>query len=413
MGSFHIRLLLASFAALTPFSLSAQQAGGSVQDFQLDPARDPNRPKGPEREGPEVDNRPAVSLPGLKPVEPLVVPSVPPPVATTQPRPVPEPTRAEPVRERPAPPATVPVRETPSRAETLPEPPPSAAEPQATAPAPIAEPPVVATPAPADPVATPPLQDAPVAPSEPPAGGLPWPWLIGGAVVALAAAAWFLLRRKPVVAESAIEDAPVERVQPVETPPPAPPAPEMAPASHGFTVPAPPTPAAVAAARLTLEFEALEARSSLVAATVGYRLMIRNEGTIDAENVVVATVMANAEAKQEQALARFFASPADAPSHQIGRVGAGDWVEMKGELRLDHNAITPIRVQDKALFIPILAFTAHYTWEGDHRGYSAAAFIVGQESDPPQERMAPFRLDLGPRQFRSIGSRLGQTALVT
>jgi hypothetical protein len=396
MGFLHLRLLpvpiAALVAALVPVHAIAQQGGGSVQDFRLDPALDPNRPKPPEREGPEVDNRPAPVLPATPPAEitpPAAQPQlVPPPVI--RPAPVPAPDRAE---------RTPEVSQPTPRAEPAPVAPvaPAPLSPPATAPAPAAQ-----------------LPQAPVADLQPsttearaptPSGGLPWLWIAVGLAIAAGLGAFLMLRRRGAPAE---EPAIEEPAEPVAATAPA----------EGFAVPAPPmpvpaVPAPAATARLSLEFEALEARTSIVAATIGYRLTIRNEGAIDAQDVVVAAVMANAEAQQEQTLARFFAAPTDAPTHQIGRVGAGDWVEMKGELRLDHNAIAPIRVQDKMLFIPVLAFTAHYGWDGGHRGYSAAAFIVGQESDPPQERMAPFRLDLGPRQFKSIGSRLGQSALVS
>jgi hypothetical protein len=31
--------------------------------------------------------------------------------------------------------------------------------------------------------------------------------------------------------------------------------------------------------------------------------------------------------------------------------------------------------------------------------------MVGREANPPQPKMGPFRLDLGPRRFASLGQR--------
>lgn len=417
MGRF-ILLSLPAMATMLAPTVAAAQQGQTLREFQLDPARDPNRP---QVEGPEVDNRPRLRLPGVEqptieqpPVLANPPPETQPPVDSSQPQQGPQAA----AQQRPEPrPTTTPTPET-RRSEA---PPPA----QATETQPSVQAPadgsadealnVAGDAAPAEAantlVSPPPItSDLPLAPPADRDGG-GWPWAAVVALMAAAVGLFLILRRHPRKYEAPVE--PVDATPPTDSA-----AVEPAPEDQS-SLPRPPgIPIAVAkapapAARLSLQFEVLEARTSIVAVTIAYRLMIRNEGALDAQDVVVAAVMANAEAKQEQTLARFFATPGDAPSHQVGRIGAGDWVEMKGELRLDHNAITPIRVQDKALFIPVLAFTAHYGWAEGRRGYSAAAFIVGQESDPPQERMAPLRLDLGPRQFRSIGSRVGQSALVT
>lgn len=409
MGRF-ILLALPSMAIMLAPAVAAAQQGQTLREFQLDPARDPNQP---QVEGPEVDNRPKLRLPGVE--QPTI----------EQPPALANPPEAQRQAESPQP-QQAPPEPRPTSTRT-----PGTRQSETPLPAPATETqPSVRTQAdgstdkalnvadeaaPAEPanalVSPPPIMsDLPLAPpAERDGGG--WPWAAVVALVAAAVGLFLMLRRHPREDEALVEPV------------------DARPATNGFAVepaheepsslPQPPgIPITVAkaiapAARLSLQFEVLEARTSIVAVTIAYRLMIRNEGALDAQDVVVAAVMTNAEAKQEQTLARFFATPGDAPSHQVGRIGAGDWVEMKGELRLDHHAITPIRVQDKALFIPVLAFSAHYGWAEGRRGYSAAAFIVGQESDPPQERMAPLRLDLGPRQFRSIGSRVGQSALVT
>ncbi len=76
-------------------------------------------------------------------------------------------------------------------------------------------------------------------------------------------------------------------------------------------------------------------------------------------------------------------------------------------MRLDAQAIAAIPMGQRALLIPLIAFDARYSWTGDREGTgrSGSVFIVGEEQSPPVERLSPFRLDLGPRQYRTPGSR--------
>jgi hypothetical protein len=46
-----------------------------------------------------------------------------------------------------------------------------------------------------------------------------------------------------------------------------------------------------------------------------------------------------------------------------------------------------------------------YDWGDGRKGQTAQSYIVGRESDPPAAKMAPFRLDLGPRVYRKVGTR--------
>jgi hypothetical protein len=398
--------ILAAGAALTfvPAMALAQEAAptqppppGSLQGFQLDPSRDTGKPKVPEREGPEIDNRPA-PLAAQTPV-PVVV--VPPPVTRT-------------VTPTPAPSAT-PSRSTSQQAPQQ-HPAPvqrERAEPATQQPAPAPVQPVVKVTAPSSPASEPSPQatqnsaTGTVAPQAVPAeipSGSNLPWIIIALVAAGIAGLVFRLRRKrPAKRVAVAEEAFVpEARSPVgDMPRPAPTATQPAEPAH------PDRPNAA----ISIEFQPLGARHTLIGAAIGYRIVLHNEGEVAAENVAIASMIVNADARQEQGLASFFAEPVHAATHSAERIEPGFSVEFAGELRLASDAIVPIQVKDRALLIPLVAFSAHYRWEGGN-GYSAAAFIVGEESDPPRERMAPFRLDQGPRQYRSVGSRAARKALV-
>jgi len=52
--------------------------------------------------------------------------------------------------------------------------------------------------------------------------------------------------------------------------------------------------------------------------------------------------------------------------------------------------------------VPLIAFNALYSWSGGE-GQTSASYLLGR--DTKSEKLAPFRLDLGPRIVRSVGAR--------
>ena len=60
-------------------------------------------------------------------------------------------------------------------------------------------------------------------------------------------------------------------------------------------------------------------------------------------------------------------------------------------------------VEGRKLFIPVIALNACYEWSSGN-GHSGASFLVGRESGD-EEKMAPFRTDLGPRVFKDLARR--------
>lgn len=154
---------------------------------------------------------------------------------------------------------------------------------------------------------------------------------------------------------------------------------------------------------VNFEFKAVYARTTLIGASIGYRLVIQNDGDTPLHDVAVANFIANADAQQQQALAQFFDTPLATPAHRISEIAPGACVTVSGEVRLDREDLRPIEVQGRALLIPVVAFSVAHT-----QGKATAAFIIGQESTPPRAKMGAFRLDQGPRQFRDIGSRPAQ-----
>ncbi|AUW57257.1 hypothetical protein C1T17_03270 [Sphingobium sp. SCG-1] len=382
MGIVKFSLLTVAILAAPVVAVAQDDSAAPVlQDFRLDPSRDPNRPRAPERAGPEIRNVPdAVPLPSID--APAV--SAPPPVAAAPPPPVARtvaPARAGPVRpvvEEQARPAPAPSDRLAPVADGVPE----------TA-SPIAVPTNEAAPAP-----TPPVAEAATSSANP----LPW---IMGAIAAVLVAAFLLFRRRnktATVPEELVEEVPVA-------------APEPDPAMAGPLVPAPapPPPAVVTRVRaetpvsnpLTLRFTPIQVRTTFTGVQLEYRLTLRNDTAVPADGIAVAAFMANAEAQQMQVLAAFFDDPFAPEQHRITHLEPGAEIVVNGALSLDQ--VVPIDVQGRALLIPLVAFKA-ISLDGDD--LARATFIVGQESTPPRPKMGPFRLDQGPRQYRDVGSRV-------
>lgn len=401
MRSVPLMLLVVLLTAPTPAALAQEQQDHAPAATLPSLPRTP-APAGPQRQGPELDvfRDPA---PGQAPAQQAPVIQIPPPVVappvTTTPT-----TRAEP--SRPSSPRETPAAERRAPAPTAPEPAPSDVAPDTTprndaavqpdpaadaAPQPGPEPEPASEPAPTPAASTPTEGD-----------GAPWQWIVGGLLLLLVLAAAAFRRGRsradlalPPPAEPDLAVAPPPAAEPESLPAPAP-------------RPAPPPVHAPDRPHLALALEVEGARFSMMGATVTYRLALTNGGAVEARDILVRGVIANANAPMDDLLKPFFAGEAGLAIHSVPALAPGETIHLKSELRLDSDRIAPISAGSRALLIPLLAFDARYGWDaqGDGaQGRTGRAFIVGQEQEPPTERLSPFRLDLGPRQFRRPAAR--------
>jgi hypothetical protein len=82
-----------------------------------------------------------------------------------------------------------------------------------------------------------------------------------------------------------------------------------------------------------------------------------------------------------------------------------------GELKLGSNIAMPkdevkgINVQGLSIFVPIVAINVAYDWDEGGKGRTSLSWLVGREPETPSAKMGAFRLDLGPRIYRSVGQR--------
>jgi len=345
---------------------------------------------------------PGPTLPTLdKPAPtPAIKPITPAPSATTPtivlPQPRPSRTAAPASQRTPRPATAAPapraqpqvplVPESPAAAAPTPVPPASSTPEASPAPEPSTTPPLA--PASAEPSATPPL-----APAEADNGTAWWPWAAGIAVLALAGAGLWRRRRRSAPVNTLPEPAPAP-VRPTPPPPPPPmpkPAPQPAPALA-------PTPAGA----LDIALQADRLSATLVNATLSCRLVLTNHTPHALVDLAVSGDMTSAHASRPMDEQLGLAGPELPPLRTIDRLEPGESVTIAAEMRLPLSAVLAIRAGQAQLFVPIVRASVWATRADDGSAVHAhGAFLVGQPpaASDPAARLAPFRLDQGPRVF--------------
>lgn len=333
------------------------------------------------------------SLPGQRTTPPVAAPPV-----STPARPTATPTRTPPAT-APAPGRDRPVA-APRPSETAPriETAPVAAAPAGISPLPTADPtPVDTAPVEAAPL-PPPMAQAPPPASranEPEGAGWLWP-AAGGALILLLGVFWLLRRRRAQAAfERARDAARGELGAVLRTPEPAP-----------VPVPQPePEPEAPASPRPWLELDIVPERASATEAeaVVHYALTITNQGDCEARNIRIDPRLFNAGAEGD--MAAFFQGPIhdQSGSPQVV-IAPGGKLKLTAQVAMPMAEVREIEMAGRRIFVPMVAINVAYDWAGG-TGRTSRSWLVGREAQSPQAKMGPFRLDLGPRIYRSVGRR--------
>lgn len=349
-------LLCAAWAAHAQESATNSSAGNSsgtvigppqLKDFQLEP-----------RDRIVTQPAPQPQRPTDPPARAAPDPQRPASTAPSDRRPQPQPDQARRTDE----PAT--------KAPAVPSPAPVVAEPQ-TLPVPgfeTPDAPVAATPAP------------PAA--EPEEQGTSW-WLYGLPLVALLLLGVAMLRRRGrQTAET--EDAEAPAAEPV-------------PAVRRDPGPRP---------WLELELKAERASFTATEWVVQFQLSVSNTGQSAARNLRIDVKLFNAGTEQDKEIGAFFrtagreSTKLNLPGIQPGATGVID-----GEVAMPLEEMRGMKVSDRTLFIPVVAVNGLYDWGEDRSGQTAKSYVVGRELQEPSAKMGAFRVDLGPRIWRTVGQR--------
>lgn len=155
------------------------------------------------------------------------------------------------------------------------------------------------------------------------------------------------------------------------------------------------------AGHLQIEFIANGVSSTLLNAVLNYVVTLTNISGQDLHDIRLSGDMTQADAES----AKNNTTRVDNLLHKTESLPSGETVTLTGDIRLPLNAIRPITFKSQALFIPLTRFGVDYADDKGSAHQQTSSFIIGREYEPPRPKMAPFRLDLGPRSFSPIGQR--------
>ncbi|MEO8454202.1 MAG: hypothetical protein ABI454_03500 [Sphingomicrobium sp.] len=251
-----------------------------------------------------------------------------------------------------------------------------------------------------------------------PESGLPlWPWLL--AALALGAGGAFLFwrnRAREAFAGgaqfdvfSAPEPTPAPSPQPRAPQPTAAPPSSRAPQTAPAPIPPRPSPAIPGGVistglRPSIEIGLQPLRCIVDEARVTFEFEIDlfNAGNAPARGVLVEASMFNAGPTQENDIGAFFARPAG-EGERIAAIPPLQRMTLRSQVVAPRDNVQVLEIGERQVCIPLIAFNALYRWSAGE-GQTSAAYLLGR--DTKGKKMAPFRLDLGPRVFRAVGARL-------
>jgi hypothetical protein len=135
--------------------------------------------------------------------------------------------------------------------------------------------------------------------------------------------------------------------------------------------------------------------------TFDFELELFNSGSAPARGVLVEATVFNASPAQDREISAFFAKPVG-EGERIAEIPPLKRLTLRSQVVAPRDTVQIFEVAGRQVFVPLIAFNALYRW-GASEGQSSVSYLLGR--DTKGEKMAPFRLDLGPRVFRGVGAR--------
>jgi len=183
--------------------------------------------------------------------------------------------------------------------------------------------------------------------------------------------------------------------------------PPAEPLRHGRTAPSSTDPIPPAAEprqpkpTIALDFQPNTANATLINAVLSFELTLSNQGGDALTGIKVNGAMV-------QAAKDGGVDPGSidlSPLHQVEKLVIGEDEKICAEFRVPLASIPPIMFRSQALYVPLVHISIEYTDESGFQHFQAATYLVGTEHQPPRPKLAPLRLDLGPRGFGPLGYR--------
>jgi len=140
-----------------------------------------------------------------------------------------------------------------------------------------------------------------------------------------------------------------------------------------------------------------------------FDVVLTNTGSAPARDLLVEARLVTAHAGQDQEIADFFQMPPGNGDRMAGIAPLGK-ISLKSVVRLPLEMVQSFEAEGRRLFVPLVAFNIVFRSSGGE-GRASASFLIGRGSEE-DERLAPFRLDLGPRVFRGLVARAHSIGLL-
>ena len=156
--------------------------------------------------------------------------------------------------------------------------------------------------------------------------------------------------------------------------------------------------------RLTIALHPRRAGLNLVSATADVELTVANEGEGETAEVAVALALLAGRAGQEEELGQLFAGDPPRPVVPPFALAPGETRVCRTTLVLPRDAIAPIAVGGRAMFVPVIAADVRYARGDGGTAQTAAAFVIGAPR-AGTDKLSPFWLDAAPRMRDEVESR--------
>jgi hypothetical protein len=335
---------------------------------------------------PQQQQQPPLTQPVQQAPAPVVV-APPPPVATRpQVQPPAQQQLPPPQAQQTQPGPAAPAQRQLAPAQGQPQP---QAQPQAPGAAPAPQTVLPSATEPAAPVTPAPLPPASAPPSQETGPGIPWLYVLPAAALVLIGLALLLRRRRRRSEAEAYEEAPEAPALPVASVEPAAPRPD--PALRPW---------------LELTLKAERASATLAETVVNFELEIANTGKSPAQNLRIDVKMFNAGAEQDKEIGAFFRTAGrESTKLSLPGIAAESIGVISGQVAMPRDEMRAMVLEEKYLFVPVIAVNALYDWGEGRTGQSSKSYVVGRELQQPGEKMGAFRVDQGPRVWRTVGQR--------
>ena len=137
-------------------------------------------------------------------------------------------------------------------------------------------------------------------------------------------------------------------------------------------------------------------------ALLEFEMTLFNSGSAPARDVLVEGSLFNAGPMQDEQIARFFQNPVG-QGNRLPLLAPLQRLSVKSAIALSKAQLVPLEMEGQSLFVPLAGFNALYRWGSGSDGQTSTSYLVGKQTDG--EKLAPFRLDIGPRVFRRLAAR--------